>query len=100
MFVLGNLCQALAVILDKVLYLYNIIMFIAVLVTWVRPDPFNPIVQFLRAATEPVFEWVRRRLPFTVVGMLDLSPMVALMALWFLRLFLVQTLMDLSFRLR
>ncbi len=100
MFVLGNFLQAVAIILDRVLWAYNLVVFIAVLITWVSPDPFNPVVRFLRSVTEPVFQWVRARLPFTTVGMLDLSPIIVLFFVWFARMFLVQSLLDLSFRLR
>ena len=100
MFVLGNLFEALAVILDKALWLYNFVVIAAVMITWVNPDPFNPVVQFLRSVTQPVFEWIRRRLPFAVVGMLDLSPIILLMFLWFARRFLVKSLFDLAFHLR
>lgn len=100
MFVLGNLLQSAALILDKVLELYNLVLIIAVLISWVSADPFNPIVRFLRSVTEPVFGWIRNRLPFTMVGMLDLSPLVAFFGIYFLRLFLVRTLLDLSFHLR
>ena len=100
MFVLGNVCQAVALILDKVLWLYSIVIMIAVLISWVSPDPFNPVVQFLRSATQPVFEWIRRHLPFVVVGMLDLSPLVAMLIIWLLRQVVVRSLFDLAFRLR
>ena len=100
MFVLGNLVQAVALIIEKVLWIYNWIVIIAVLITWVSPDPFNPIVRFLHGVTRPVFEWVRARLPFVVIGMMDLSPLVVLLALQFLRMFLVRTLLDLSMHLR
>lgn len=98
MFVIGNLCRALALILDKVLWAYNLVIVVAVLLSWVNPDPYNPIVQFLRSVTEPVFNWVRRRLPFAVVGMLDLSPFVVMLAIWFAQVFLVKSLFDLGFR--
>ena len=100
MFVIGNLCQAVATILDKVLWLYSIVIMVAVLISWVSPDPFNPIVQFLRSVTEPVFAWLRRRLPFTMVGMLDLSPLVALVVIQLLRMVVVQSLFELAYRLR
>jgi YggT family protein len=100
MFILGNLFEALAVILDKALWLYNLVVFVAVMISWVNPDPVNPVVQFLRSVTQPVFEWIRRRLPFAVVGMLDLSPIILLMFLWFARQFLVKSLFDLAFHLR
>ena len=100
MFVLGNLLQAVAVILDRLLQIYNYVVLIAVLISWVSPDPFNPIVRFLRSATEPVFDWVRRRLPFTTVGMMDLSPILVFFAIWFGRMFLVSSLLDVAGRLR
>ncbi|MBI4004422.1 MAG: YggT family protein [Candidatus Omnitrophica bacterium] len=100
MFILGNLFEALAVILDKALWLYSIVVFIAVMISWVSPDPFNPVVQFLRSVTQPVFDWIRARLPFAVIGMLDLSPIILLMFLWFARQFLVKSLFDLAFHLR
>lgn len=99
MFLMSNFVSACATILDKVLQLYTIVIFVAVAIQWVRPDPFNPIVQTLRAVTEPVFNWVRR-LPFAVVGMLDLSPMIVLLLIWFIRLFVVSSLVDLAVRLR
>jgi len=100
MIVLGNLLEAVATILDKVLWLYSLVVLVAVLITWVSPDPFNPLVRILRQSTEPVFNWVRRRLPFVMVGMIDLSPMLVLLGLWFARMFVVGTLLDLSMRLR
>lgn len=100
MFVIANLIQAAALILDRVLEMYNLVMIVSVIVSWVSADPFNPLVRFLRGVTEPVFNWIRTRLPFTMVGMLDLSPMVAFLGIYFLRLFLVRTLLDLSLRLR
>ncbi len=84
MYVIGNLLVGAALVLHKVLELYSIVVFIAVLVSWVSPDPFNPVVQVLRALTEPVFRAIRRYLPFVVVGPVDLSPVVV----WLLILFI------------
>lgn len=100
MFVLSNVIVAVATILHKVLELYSLVVVVTVLVQWVRPDPFNPIVQFLRSMTEPVFDWVRRHLPFSVVGMLDLSPMIVLALIWFLQLAVIPSLFDLAARWR
>ena len=100
MFIIGNFVQAFAVIADKLCELYSWVVLIAILLQWVSPDPFNPVVKFFHLVTDPVFGWVRRRLPFAIVGMLDLSPTLVLLALWFLRMFLVKSLMDLAFRLR
>lgn len=100
MFVVGNLVHAIAIILDKTLWVYNLVILVSVLMSWVSPDPFNPIVQFLRAITEPVFGWIRRRMPFTMVGMIDLSPLVAILLIQLLNMVVVRSLYELSFRLR
>lgn len=100
MFVVGQFLQAAATVLDRVLQLYSWVVLASVLISWVSPDPFNPIVRFLKMATEPVFEWVRRRLPFVVVGMMDLSPVVVFFGISFLRMFAVGSLLDLASRLR
>ena len=100
MFVLGNLCQAIAMIFEKVLWLYSIVIMIAVLISWVSPDPFNPIVQFLRSVTEPVFAWIRRRVPFAMVGMIDLSPIIALLTIQLLQMVVIRSLLELGYRLR
>jgi YggT family protein len=100
MFVIGNLLQAVAVILGRALQIYYWIILIAVIISWVRPDPFNPIVSLLRAMTEPFFDWIRRKLPFAVVGGMDLSPLIAFFIIVFAQEFLVRTLFDLSVRLR
>ena len=100
MFVLANLFSAIAVILDKVLWIYSMIILAAVIISWVRPDPFNPIVQILRATTEPLFDWVRRHLPFAMVGMLDLSPIIVMISIQLLQMVVVRSLFDLAVRLR
>ena len=100
MFVISNVLQGAAMVLDKVLWLYSMVVMVAVLITWVSPDPFNPVVQCLRSVTEPVFAWVRRYLPFTVVGMIDLSPLVVFFLIRFCQVALVRSLFDLAVRLR
>ena len=100
MFVIGNLFQAVATILEKVLRLYSFVIMMAVLISWVSPDPFNRIVQFLRSVTEPVFSWIRRRLPFAMVGMLDLSPLIALLLIQLFQMVVVRSLFDVALRLR
>ena len=100
MFVVGNLVQAIAIILEKVLSLYSIVIMIAVLISWVSPDPFNPIVQLLRSITEPFFGWIRQRLPFAVVGMIDLSPLVALLLIQLIQMAVIRSLFELGLRLR
>ena len=100
MFVVGNLVQAIAIILEKVLSLYSIVIMIAVLISWVSPDPFNPIVQLLRSITEPFFGWIRQRLPFAVIGMIDLSPLVAILLIQLIQMAVIRSLFELGLRLR
>jgi YggT family protein len=99
MFALKNLIEALASILDLALNIYMWLIIARALLSWVNPDPYNPIVQFLYRVTEPVLGWVRRRVPL-IFGGLDLSPLLVLLAIVFLRRFLIVTLLDLAQRLR
>jgi YggT family protein len=98
MFVLANLLNAVAYILKIVLNIYMWIIVGRALISWVNPDPYNPIVKFLYRATEPLLYRVRRVLP--VMGGLDLSPLVVLLAIMFLQNFLVVSLFDLALRLK
>ena len=97
MFVLGNLIGAVATVLDYVLNALAIILIVNALLSWVRPDPANPIVRFLDQISDAVCDPIRRLFP-TVVGGLDLAPMIALAAIWFLRMFAVDSLKQLAFR--
>ncbi len=98
MFVMGNLVFTLAELVRWLFTIMYWLIIIRVLLTWVSPDPFNPIVQFLNKVTEPVLEPFRRVIP--MIGPLDISPVVALFVLQLLQSFLVRTLVDLSGRLR
>ncbi len=100
MFVMSNLLAAIAQILDVVLVAFYWIIIVRALISWVNPDPFNPIVQFLQVITEPVLYSVRRMLPLSLRFGVDISPVIVILTLMFVRAFLVRTLLDLSFRLR
>ncbi|MEK6539247.1 MAG: YggT family protein [Deltaproteobacteria bacterium] len=98
MFVLANLLDALAVVISYLLTIYMWIIIIRALISWVNPDPYNPVVRFLYQITEPVLYPIRRRLPF--MGGIDLSPIVVLLIIVFLQAFLVKTLSELAVRLK
>lgn len=98
MFVLANLIDASATVIYYLLTIYMWIIIIRALISWVNPDPYNPIVRFLYQATEPVFYPIRRRLPF--MGGIDLSPIIVLLIIIFLQVFLIKTLNELALRLR
>jgi len=97
-FLFGNLIHAVAVLLSYVLTIYIWIIIIRALISWVNPDPFNPIVQILHRLTDPVLDPVRRRLPD--MGGIDISPIVVLLIIFFLQNFLVTSLMDVARLLR
>ncbi|MDH4229875.1 MAG: YggT family protein [Nitrospirota bacterium] len=97
MFVLGNLVKAIALVLDALLTIYFWIFFARVLLSWVNPDPYNPIVQFLRRATDPVLRQAQRILP--PMGGMDFSPLLVLLGIKFLQVAVVQSLLELSMRL-
>ena len=99
MFVVSNLLVALARILDIFLTIYYWLILIRALLSWVNPDPYNPIVQFLYKATEPVLYQIRKLLPWSLKFGIDISPIIAFLAIMFLKSFLVKTLIDLSMRL-
>jgi YggT family protein len=96
-FVLSDLLWAVARLLDYVFWAYLWIVVIRALLSWVNPDPWNPIVRFLYQATEPVLRPIRRRLPMSGI---DFSPMVVILAIYFLQWFLVRALEDAAVRLR
>ncbi|MEZ4546718.1 MAG: YggT family protein [Candidatus Dadabacteria bacterium] len=95
MSVLGNLVSALATVLDLLLNVYMWIIVARAIISWVSPNPYNPIVNFLYMATEPVLRYARRIIP-PIGGTLDLSPILVLVAIVFLRQFLVQSLMQIA----
>ncbi|HXX53879.1 MAG TPA: YggT family protein [Thermodesulfovibrionales bacterium] len=99
MFVFGNLILAIANILDTVLSLYVWIVIIAAVISWVNPDPYNPIVRALYSVTEPVFRPVRRLIGFRL-GPVDISPLVVILAIMFVQKFLIRSLIELGYKIK
>ncbi len=99
MFILGNFIQAIAVVLGYLLEILWWLIVIRALLSWVNPDPYNPIVQFIERSTEPLLAPLRRLVPAFRIG-IDVSPILALLLLYFLKIFLVQTLMGIALRLK
>lgn len=100
MFVFSNFLVATAKILDIALTVLYWLILIRALISWVNPDPHNLIVQFLYKTTEPILYPIRRILPLGFRFGIDISPIIAFLAIMFLRSFLVRTLIDLAIRLR
>ena len=95
----GSIVQAAAFVIDSVLSIYFWIVIISALLSWVNPDPYNPIVRFLRGVTEPVFYKIRSWIPFAVVGGFDLSPIVVILAIQVAKIVVVQNLGRLAYSL-
>ena len=98
MFIAGNILEGIATILDTVLWLYMWVIIIRALVSWVNPDPWNPIVQFLQRATDPVLYQIRKRLGMGSMGF-DFSPIIAILLIMFLQIAVVGSLSDLAIRM-
>ena len=98
MYLINNLLVALAHILHIVLNLYMWVIIARALLSWVNPDPYNPIVRFLYNVTEPVLYAVRRRVPIFFGG-IDFSPMLVILAILFLDSFLVPSLVQTAHRM-
>jgi len=97
MFVIGNFINAVATILNYALSIANWLIIIRALLSWVNPDPYNVIVQFLYKTTEPLLQPFRRLFPIYTIG-IDISPIFALIFIWFLKLFLIRTLFGIALR--
>jgi len=95
MFVISNFLIAAAKIMDFALTAYMWVIIGRAILSWVNPDPYNPIVQFLYSITEPLLSRIRRSLPFAMGG-IDFSPMILIMAIIFLQSFLVPTLYQMA----
>jgi len=95
MFVFKNLLIAVATVLDYVLYIFMIITIARAVLSWVSPDPHNPIVRFIHNVTEPVLYQIRKRLPMMFGGM-DFSPIAVILIIIFLRIFVVESLKGLA----
>ena len=98
MFIFGNLIHAIAYILETVLTLYMWIIIVSALLSWVNPDPYNPIVRFLHSVTDPVLRPIRRKVGFAMG--LDLSPMIVILLIMFIKNFLIASLFGIAARMR
>lgn len=99
MFIFANLLLAIANILNILLTVYMWIVIISAIISWVSPDPYNPIVRFLHAVTEPVLRPIRKIIGFRL-GIIDISPMVVILAILFVKYFLIQSLIEFAYKLK
>ena len=99
MLVFRNLLVAVATVLDYVLVFFMFLTIARAVLSWVSPDPYNPIVRFIHNVTEPVLYQIRKRLPM-MYGGIDFSPIIVILIIIFLRIFVVDSLEGLAGSLR
>ena len=100
MFIFANLINAAAYILDVALMILWWLILIRAIISWVNPDPHNPLVQFLYKATEPILYPIRKILPLGLRLGIDISPIIAFLIIMFLRSFLIRTLVEIGLKFR
>jgi len=93
--IITNLILAIANVLNLILSLFVWLIIIRALISWFNPDPYNTLFQFLYRITEPVLSIVRNAMPN--LGGVDISPIVVLLAVEFLKSFLVKSLVQLAY---
>ena len=92
MYVFGYFLVALAKILDYVLFFYMLVIIARAVLSWVSPDPYNPIVRFIYSITEPALAQLRSRIPVAFGG-IDFSPVIVILIIYFLQTFVVNSLL-------
>lgn len=95
MFIIANFIHATAIIFSYVLTIYMWVVIVRALLSWVNPDPYNPIVQFLYKATEPALHKIRQWIPMRGMA-IDFSPIILILAIIFLQAFLVESMLRLA----
>ena len=91
MVVLAIFLESIATLLHSLIFIYILVVVISSVLSWVNPDPYNPVVQIIRRLTEPVYKYMRYYIPTTIQG-IDFAPIILLVGLQFLDLFLVRVL--------
>jgi YggT family protein len=96
----GDVFIAVATIADYLLGIYIWVIIIAALISWVNPDPYNPIVRFLYSVTDPVLRPIRRY-TMSITGSLpiDISPIIVIVIIWFFRMTVIKALIRIGYSL-
>lgn len=99
MLIFANLLLTVAEIVNMLLNVYYWIVIVAALISWVNPDPYNPVVRFLRTVTEPIFRPIRRLIGYRL-GPIDISPIVVILAILFIQKFLVRSVIEIGYKIK
>lgn len=96
---ISSLIIALAYVLNYALEIYMWAVIIAAILSWVNPDPYNPIVRFLRSVTEPALRPIRRMIGYRL-GPVDISPMVVILIIIFIQKFVVSLMFEFAYKMK
>jgi YggT family protein len=99
MAIFGNLILAVATILNYGLEIYQWIVIIAAIISWVNPDPYNPIVRFLYTVTNPVLRPIRRLIGGRL-GPIDISPIIVIIAIILIQKIVVRSLIEIGYKIK
>ncbi|MBN8548430.1 MAG: YggT family protein [Deltaproteobacteria bacterium] len=99
MIIFANILTGIATVLDMLLSMVIFLVIARAVISWVNPDPYNPLVRFLNSSTEPLLRPLRRYIPL-IGGAVDITPIVLLLGLYFLKAALVTTLVDYAFKMK
>jgi YggT family protein len=91
MFVFGHLFIGIAKLIGMILSIFKFVLVIRILMSWINPDPYNEIVKIIYKITDPVLIPIRKYIPIQF-GMVDFSPIIAFLLIYFLKYFLVNVL--------
>lgn len=98
MFVFGNFVTGIAYVVDMLLNIYFWIILIRTVLSWLQPNPYNPLVRIIYNLVDPVTYKISRMIP-TRVGMIDLAPFILMILIVFVQRFFVRSLFDLGTRM-
>jgi YggT family protein len=98
MWPIGVVLEGVGRVLDMALEIYMWIVIVRAVLSWVRPDPYNPIVRFVYGLVDPVTDRLSRILPARI-GMIDLSAMILILAIYLMRLVVVRIIIEAGLRM-
>lgn len=99
MFVIGDVLVGVGQVMNMLLEIYMWIVIVRAVLSWVHPDPYNPIVRFIYNMVDPVTNRLSRILPMRI-GLVDISPIILIVAIYLMRLVVVRIIIDTGYRLR
>jgi YggT family protein len=99
MFIFGNFLHGVAYVVNMLLEIYLWVVIIRTILSWIRPNPYNPLVRIIYGLVDPVTYRISRLFP-TRIGMFDVAPFIVILVIIFLQKFVVNSIVDLGTRLR